>query len=402
MLTILCIATYFKGDAFLRECRRAGCTRAAADVRLAGRRRHGRARRSTRSTASLATPAMPRSAGASTRSRARRPIERIAALDDFDVETGRDAARALQMPGMGRTTASYLPRQAGDADEGARAGLRRAGVLAGLQRRGASNDWTRRVPAAVGAQAAVVGGRDRHQEGRPNRDELWRALDAAGDGRSNSVLEQFVRGDVYHVDSIVWDGTGRVRGGLQVRPAADGDRARGRHLHHAASARRCVGGRARAAAAEPPAAGGARAAARRLAFANSSGPPADRRTTSSSKPPRASAARSSSTRSRPRPASTCGGSGRRSRSRRGGEYTVPPQRRDYAGIVLSLARQEAAGHVGLYRPRDRDHDPQAPPCGADRPLAGSAARVEALIADYTQRFYRDFFATAPPPERPVE
>jgi hypothetical protein len=25
MLTILCIATYFKGEAFLRECRRAGC-----------------------------------------------------------------------------------------------------------------------------------------------------------------------------------------------------------------------------------------------------------------------------------------------------------------------------------------------------------------------------------------
>ena len=29
-------------------------------------------------------------------------------------------------------------------------------------------------------------------------------------------------------------------------------------------------------------------------------------------------------------------------------------------------------------------------------------RIEALIADYTTRFYRDFFATAPPPERPVE
>ena len=29
-------------------------------------------------------------------------------------------------------------------------------------------------------------------------------------------------------------------------------------------------------------------------------------------------------------------------------------------------------------------------------------RIEALIGDYTQRFYRDFFATAPPPERPVE
>jgi hypothetical protein len=26
MLTILCIATYFKGDAFLRECKAQGCT----------------------------------------------------------------------------------------------------------------------------------------------------------------------------------------------------------------------------------------------------------------------------------------------------------------------------------------------------------------------------------------
>ena len=26
MLTILCIATYFKGEAYLRECRRLGCT----------------------------------------------------------------------------------------------------------------------------------------------------------------------------------------------------------------------------------------------------------------------------------------------------------------------------------------------------------------------------------------
>ena len=25
MLTILCVATYFKGDAFLRECHRLGC-----------------------------------------------------------------------------------------------------------------------------------------------------------------------------------------------------------------------------------------------------------------------------------------------------------------------------------------------------------------------------------------
>src|SRR5205814_8976023 len=36
-------------------------------------------------------------------------------------------------------------------------------------------------------------------------DDLWRALHAAGDQRSACVLEQFVAGEVYHVDSILWD-----------------------------------------------------------------------------------------------------------------------------------------------------------------------------------------------------
>jgi len=34
--------------------------------------------------------------------------------------------------------------------------------------------------------------------------------------------------------------------------------------------------------------------------------------------------------------------------------------------------------------------------------SGDTARVEALVADYTGRFYRDFFATAPAPDRPLE
>ncbi|HEX3646390.1 MAG TPA: hypothetical protein VHT95_12335, partial [Vicinamibacterales bacterium] len=84
-----------------------------------------------------------------------------------------------------------------------------------------------------------------------------------------------------------------------------------------------------------------------------------------------------------------------------GAYSVPPRRDEYAGIVLTLARQEAPDmsaytdaeiaatirkdfHAGLIV---RSPEPQ---------------RVEALLADYTERFYRDFFATAPPPERPIE
>jgi biotin carboxylase len=37
-------------------------------------------------------------------------------------------------------------------------------------------------------------------------EEVWGLLETLGDRQSYYVLEQFVAGDVYHVDSIVWDG----------------------------------------------------------------------------------------------------------------------------------------------------------------------------------------------------
>ena len=84
-----------------------------------------------------------------------------------------------------------------------------------------------------------------------------------------------------------------------------------------------------------------------------------------------------------------------------GTYTVPPHRDDYAGIVLTLARQESPDMSAYI-------DPEIATTIRKEYHAGiivkspDRARVETLIADYTQRFYQDFFATAPPPERPVE
>lgn len=37
-------------------------------------------------------------------------------------------------------------------------------------------------------------------------EELWRLLDVLGDRQSYYVLEKFLPGDVFHVDSVVWDG----------------------------------------------------------------------------------------------------------------------------------------------------------------------------------------------------
>src|SRR6476469_5615858 len=105
MLTILCVATYRKGDACMRECR-------------------GQGRRVLLLTAgTLAQADWPRDAideihtiarEADDRGYRRRVdavarhhrIDRIAALDDFDVETGAMLREHLQLPGFGRTTAS--------------------------------------------------------------------------------------------------------------------------------------------------------------------------------------------------------------------------------------------------------------------------------------------------------
>ena len=103
-LTLLCIATYRKGDDFLRECRRQGCRvlllteeklrdadwpREAIDAFYYIRR-------------DMPLDDIRKGAAHLARSERDRPHR---ALDDFDVETGADLREHLRVPGMGETTA---------------------------------------------------------------------------------------------------------------------------------------------------------------------------------------------------------------------------------------------------------------------------------------------------------
>ncbi|HEY0385804.1 MAG TPA: ATP-grasp domain-containing protein, partial [Pyrinomonadaceae bacterium] len=82
------------------------------------------------------------------------------------------------------------------------------------------------------------------------------------------------------------------------------------------------------------------------------------------------------------------------------KYELPPSRGDYAGLIVSLARQECpdtSGYVDaeiVWRMNKRQHAGlilQSP----------DAARIEQLLLEYTRRFYKDFYATQPLPDRPV-
>jgi biotin carboxylase len=396
MLTILCIATYFKGDAYLRECRRLGCTVVLLTVD------------------SLADAAWPRDAideihtirrdasDADIRRRvdaiaARHRIDRIAALDDFDVETGAMLREHLQVPGIGRTVASGFRDKLAMRMRARAIGLR-VPEFSPVFNDQELHDFTGRVaPPWVlkpRSSAAAIGIKK-----VANRDELWRALEAAGDDRSSGLLEQFVPGDVYHVDSIVWKGAvvfavafkyGRPpmevshHGGLFITRRLPDDSDEGRSLLEVN--RRLQDGL------------GLRRGVSHTEFIRAAADGAYVFLETSARVGGAFIAdtiEAATGINLWREWAKIDVAGER------GDYAVPACRGDYAGIVLSLARQEEPDLSAYNDPEVvktiRKHHHAGVIVGSPDPQ-----RIEALIGDYTQRFYRDFFASAPPPERPVE
>jgi biotin carboxylase len=397
MLTILCIATYFKGEAFLRECRRQGCRvlllTSDALVNAAWPREAIDEVFSIARDASEAE--IRRRVDAIARTHA---IGRIAALDDFDVELGAMLREHLQLPGMGRTAASYFRDKLAMRTKARSLGIR-VPEFSPVFNDQALHDWTRRVPAPwvlkPRSSAAAIGIKK-----IADRDELWRALDALGDLRSNSVLEQFVSGDVYHVDSIIWDGTvvfaipfkyGRPpmeiahQGGLFITRRLPDDSPEGaallalnRRLQEGLGLQRGV------------------SHSEFIGPAGRSGEPVFLETSA-----RVGGAFIVDTIEAATGLNLWEEWAKIETVGQSVEYTVPPHRDEYAGIVLSLARQEhpdmaAYTDAEIVTRLKKSHHAGLIVRSPDR------ARIDALIADYTPRFYRDFFATAPPPDRPVE
>jgi biotin carboxylase len=201
-ITFLCIATYRKGDEFLRECHRQGCRvlllteeqlresdwpRESIDEFFYIRR-------------DMSEDEIRKGAAYLARSE---HLDRIVALDDFDVELAAMLREYLWIPGMGETTGRAFRDKLA-----MRARARSAGIscpdFVHVANDAAIEDWTRRVSAPWVVkprfQAAAIGIKKVAARG-----ELWEVLAALGDARADYLLEQFVAGDVYHVDSIVFD-----------------------------------------------------------------------------------------------------------------------------------------------------------------------------------------------------
>ena len=203
-VTILCIASYYKGHDFLRECKRQG-----ARVLLVTRESLRDLEWPRESIDDLLVmPDLTRRDhvinGISWLARTE-AIDRIVPLDEFDLEMASTLREHLRVPGMGESTVRYFRDKLA-----MRMRAQERGILVPEFVPVVNHDRIRefmdRVPPPWFLKprhsASAIGIRK-----LSHADELWPILDALGDKQSFHLIERYVPGDVYHVDAIAWDGS---------------------------------------------------------------------------------------------------------------------------------------------------------------------------------------------------
>ena len=200
--TILCLASHFKGNRFLEQCKREG-----VKVVLLTRQailEQPWCREHIDEVFAMSDfddrPALLRAVSFLARSR---HFDRIAPLDDSDVEVVALLREHLRIPGMGETTARYfrdkLAMRARARDRGVR-----VPEFVHVLNHEDLRDFFGSVPAPwvlkPRSEANSVG-----IQVLKSAEEAWRAIESLGDNAASFLVERMVPGDVCHVDGIIQD-----------------------------------------------------------------------------------------------------------------------------------------------------------------------------------------------------
>ena len=206
-LTFLCVSCYFKGEAFLRACKAAGNTvylvtskklehkpwpkEALDDIFYVQQNEQD-------------TWTMEEVIAGLAHFMRSNAVDRIVALDDFDVEKAALLREHFRIPGMGQTTARYFRDKLAMRLKAAEAGIP-IPPFSALFNDEAINEYANTVapPWVVKprAEASATGIKKVN-----NPEELWAAIHQLGEERHNYLVEQFKPGDVYHADAITANG----------------------------------------------------------------------------------------------------------------------------------------------------------------------------------------------------
>jgi biotin carboxylase len=198
-LTILCISSYEKGQEFIRTCKGMGCRVLLLTVEKLRNANWPFECIDEVFTMPEELPLQSLIYAVSYTARSQ-PIDRIVALDEFDMENVSALREHLRIPGMGLTTVRYFRDKLS-----MRARAKETGILVPefvhVLNYENLREFMSRVPGPwllkPRSQASGIGMKKIN-----NPDELWPWLDQLGDQQSFYLLEQFVPGSVYHVDSV--------------------------------------------------------------------------------------------------------------------------------------------------------------------------------------------------------
>src|ERR1039457_3181786 len=199
----LCLASYEKGHDFLRQCAEMGVRPTL--VTLEKLRDADWPREALEDLATM-PPGLTREQILNTVSwmaRGRR-FDRIIALDEFDLETAAQIREHMCIRGMGISASGYYRDKLA-----MRLSARESGFLVPefcrVLNYAELRSYMDRVPPPwllkPRSEASALGIRKIEEP-----EQLWRALDELGDRLSRFLMEQFVPGDIFHVDSIVSEG----------------------------------------------------------------------------------------------------------------------------------------------------------------------------------------------------
>ncbi len=204
-LTVLCLASYEKGHRFLEEMKQQGCR----VLLLTSQSLQGK------------WPAgiyddifyMPDKEfewnllhmvqGVNHLARTER-IQRIVPLDDFDLEKAALLREHLRLPGFGETATRYFRDKLAMRMRAAESGIRVPAFTATFHYQTITDFLEKVSPPWVlkpRLMAGAMGIRKCH-----TKEEVWENVHRLGDEQPYFVLEQFIPGDIFHVDSIWFKG----------------------------------------------------------------------------------------------------------------------------------------------------------------------------------------------------
>ncbi len=205
MLTILCISSYEKGFDFMREAKAQGC------------------RVILLTSKSLENADWPRESideifyipdknkdwnmqdviyGVSYLARTEQ-IDRIVALDDFDVERAASLREHLRIGGMGDTTARYFRDKLAMRMRAKEMGIPVPEFLHVLNHK-KINEFADTVPFPYMIKPRLLAGSYGLKKVH-NKQEMWDRINYLADEQSFFLMERFIPGSIYHVDTIIND-----------------------------------------------------------------------------------------------------------------------------------------------------------------------------------------------------